>query len=179
MHLLTTDGLILEPLTAGHAAAMYDVLRDPCLYRFLDESPPASAGALRARYARLESRRSPDGADHWLNWALCPQGRGPIGFVQATVTPAGDAWVAYVLSHAQWGRGHATRAMVLVMAHLRSAYAVQRFLATVDADNHRSIAVLERLGFRPATAADDQTASLTASERLFVAHGPCAGTAAM
>ena len=44
MRTLETEGLVLEPLTAAHAEAMFELLSDPELFRYLDDSPrPTSA----------------------------------------------------------------------------------------------------------------------------------------
>lgn len=71
MHDLTlrSPRLVLEPLVAAHAEALYPALAEPALYTFLPKGPPASLAELRARFERLESRTSPDGTQRWLNWA--------------------------------------------------------------------------------------------------------------
>lgn len=167
MDTLNTDRLALEPLVARHAGELFEVLSDPDLYQYLDYGPPASVEYLRDVYEGLESRVSPDGSQLWLNWAVRPQGEGSVGFVQATVVGA-DAWVAYVIARGAWGRGYATEAVRAVIDHLRSACGVTRFLATTEAENGRSIRLLERLGFRAATEAEAGEHELSPQERLFV-----------
>ena len=39
---IRTARLVLEPLTVAHAPAMFVVLRDPLIYRYLDFEPPES-----------------------------------------------------------------------------------------------------------------------------------------
>ena len=161
MQALHTPRLLLEPLVATHADALYPLLADARMAEFLDHGPPASLPALRERYGRLESRRSGDGREHWLNWALLLRDddavadtRGAIGAVQATVQEDGRAWVAYEVGCAWWGRGIATEATRAMLDHLAQHYAVTQCLATVDARNERSWRLLERLGFRHADAHD-------------------------
>ncbi len=96
-----------------------------------------------------------------------PDGSLP-GYVQATVTASGTAWVAYVLSPRHWGRGHAGIAVRAMVEHLETAYAVRRFLATVEAENRRSIRLLERLGFHATTTEELEGHDLSSTERLFV-----------
>jgi RimJ/RimL family protein N-acetyltransferase len=154
MQALVTPRLRLEPLVVAHAEALYPVLSDPRQHEFLDQGAPASLDALRERHRRLESRRSADGAEHWLNWALLPRD-GPadaIGFVQATVCEGGNAWVAYQVAHALQGRGLATEATRAMVEHLAADWHVTRFMATVDRRHERSWRLLERLGFRRADA---------------------------
>jgi ribosomal-protein-alanine N-acetyltransferase len=165
---ITAAGIVLEPLTAGHAQAMFEILSDPLLYAHLDEAPPASADELRRVYARREVRRSPDGRQQWLNWVVRVPGQPPMGYVQATVTTPGVAWIAYVLASGQWGRGHAFTATRMMLDHLHTAYGVRQCLASVEADNARSIRLLGRLGFRAATVAEAAAHDLTPSVRLFL-----------
>ncbi len=148
---IATRRLRLEPLRVEHAAALYEGLREPDLYRFTDDAPPPSLEWLEARYARLERRTSPDGLSRWLNWAIwAPEQGRHVGYVQATVDPPGDeAGIAYVLLSPYRGRGYAREAVAAMLAALAED-GVARFSATTDAANARSIALLQALGFRPA-----------------------------
>jgi RimJ/RimL family protein N-acetyltransferase len=144
---LRTARLALEPLEARHAALLLDVLSAPEIYEHLDEDPPADLATLEERYRRLEARRSPDGSQAWLNWAVRVEGPGEYaGYVQATVE-AGSAEVAYVLGPAWWGRGLATEAVTVMCAHLAVDHAVTRLTAHVAPGNRASRSLLERLGF--------------------------------
>jgi len=160
MQTLLTPRLRLEPLRVAHADALYPILCDPRQFEYLDQGAPASLDALRERYRRLESRRSADGGEHWLNWALLMRGddASAIGFVQSTVQQDGRAWVAYEVAHALWGQGIATEATRAMVEHLIAHYAVTQCLATVDKRNARSWRLLERLGF--SRAEDEQAAAM-------------------
>jgi len=160
---------VLEPLEVRHAAAMFELLGDPELHRYTDDEPPPSLAVLAVRYEWLQSRLSPDGREHWLNWVVMPAGEpAPAGYVQATVKPGGDAWVAYVLGRAHWGRGLARGAMQAMLPHLAECYGARRCLASVEAANLRSLHLLDRLGFSLAPPDDPLTAGLSATERLFI-----------
>ena len=74
MDTLFTADLTLEPLVAGHAEAMFELLSAPDLYRYLDYGPPPSLDHLRGVYEDLEARVSPDGSQLWLNWVIRPRG---------------------------------------------------------------------------------------------------------
>jgi ribosomal-protein-alanine N-acetyltransferase len=165
---LTTSDLVLEPLTVAHAEAMFELLADPQIYRYLDHPPPPSVDHLRSVYAQLEARQSPDGSERWLNWVVRPHGGSPVGVVQATVGLADRAWVAFVFGSPHWGRGHAHQATQAMIEHLAAAYQVTRCMATVEADNERSVRLLGRLGFRPATPDEAASHHLTATERLYL-----------
>lgn len=145
---LATPRLALEPLLRGHAPEMFAALADPALYRYIEEAPPASLEALAERYARLESRRSGDGREHWLNWIARDTASGKaVGFVQATVQEDGTAFVAYVIAAPHQGRGLGREATAAMIAELRSAYGVRRLRASIDARNAPSIALATALGF--------------------------------
>src|SRR3989454_10531937 len=97
MHVIETGSLTLEPQTAAHAEEMFIVLGDPAIYEHENEPPP-SVEWLRARFARLESRRSPDDREQWLNWVIRLPTSELGGYVQATVRPGGRAVMAHVRS---------------------------------------------------------------------------------
>jgi ribosomal-protein-alanine N-acetyltransferase len=168
MQTITAAELVLEPLTLADAETMFGVLSDPQIYRYLDYGPPPSVEHLRDVYTKLESRKSPDGSQLWLNWVVHQRGAEPMGYVQATVFPPGTAWVAYVLSSKYWGRGYARMATHAMIEHLADAYGTTQYLATVEAENRRSIGLLERLSFRLARPQEAQQHDLSATERLFV-----------
>lgn len=137
----------LEALVPGHADEMFHVLDDPAIYRYIDDETPASVEALRRRYAVLATRRSPDGKEQWLNWAVRDESGALVGYVQATVTAPDTAWVAYALASRHWGKGLAQEAMRRMIDLLVEQHAVRRLLAAVDQRNGPSLRLLERLGF--------------------------------
>ena len=149
MRVVTVRGLTLEPQFASHAAAMFDVLSDPVIYEYENE-PPASVVALRRRFTRLESRRSPDGAQQWLNWVIRLHTGDLAGYVQATVHPDGRAALAYVLASRHWGKGIAARSVHAMIGELRERHGVGECFAILKAANFRSGRLLQRLGFVPA-----------------------------
>src|SRR5258708_10887854 len=93
---LASNRLALEPQAAPHADEMFAVLSDPAIYEYENE-PPASMEWLRERYGRLQSRRSNDGQQQWLNWVVRLRGPEPVGDVQATVFPNGVALMPHVV----------------------------------------------------------------------------------
>ena len=55
MRALQSPRLMLEPQTALHAPAMFELLSDPAIYTY-ENQPPASLDALTQRFQRLESQ---------------------------------------------------------------------------------------------------------------------------
>ena len=170
MQTIVTPEVTLEPLLASHAEAMFELLGDEAIYRYLDYSPPSSVEHLHGVYARLEVRKSPDCSEGWLNWVIRPHGQPLVGYVQATVASDRSAHVAYVLASKYWGHGYAHRAMHSMLEHLASAYDVDKCVAIVEVENLRSIRLLERLGFRLATVHELSNHCLSATERMFVRY---------
>jgi RimJ/RimL family protein N-acetyltransferase len=110
----STERLDLEPVEAHHAAELTPLLDDKALHEFTGGAPLSQA-ALAARYARLASRRSPDGSQLWGNWVIRVRATGTAaGTVQATMPTAGPtagpAEVAWVVARRFQGRGYAKEA---------------------------------------------------------------------
>lgn len=149
MRAVRCAGVLLEPQVADHADEMFAVLSDPAIYEFENEPPPTPEW-LRERFRKLESRRSPDGREQWLNWVVRVGTEGLAGYVQATVHPDGSASIAYELSSRFWGRGIGRRAVEAMISELAANYAVRRLFAVAVRDNARSLRLLDRLGFATA-----------------------------
>lgn len=148
--------LTLEPQTASHASAMFDVLSDPAIYAY-DNSAPRSLEWLRTRFEKLESRQSPDGTQLWLNWVVRLRSGELIGYVQATVHQDGKAAIAYEFSSAYWGRGLAREAAAALIGELVQHYDVSYLSSVAKSANARSVRLLERLGFSVAAQERGET----------------------
>jgi [ribosomal protein S5]-alanine N-acetyltransferase len=149
--------MTLEPQTAAHAEEMFEVLSDPKIYRY-ENQPPPSLEWLRARFTKLESRRSPDGREQWLNWVIRLETGEAAGYVQASVHEDGHAAIAYVLGSRFWDRGIGRVAVSSSIRILVEEYEVKRLTAVLKRANQRSRLLLERLGFSVGTfsvAADE------------------------
>lgn len=148
MNDITTPRLRLEPLRERHAEDLFVGLQDERIYEFVPSTAPTDTESLRNKFRRLESRKSPDGSEDWLNWAVrCNSTDECIGYVQATIPPNAPASIAFILFPSYWGRGYAHEAATAMLEFLAASFSVRNFRASVDPDNRRSIALLERLGF--------------------------------
>jgi len=147
--MIPTARLRLEELTPDHAPRLFHGLSEQALYEFTDDEPPPSLEWLRARYERLATRRSPDGRERWLNWAIRIDGSGEYaGYVQATLREDRTALLGYVLFRQAQGNGYATEAVEAMLDHLAKHEGATEARASVDPANAKSIALLDRLGFR-------------------------------
>jgi [ribosomal protein S5]-alanine N-acetyltransferase len=146
---LLTARLALEPLTEQHADELWLPLTDLRLYEHVPQDPPVSMAALRERLALLEARRSPQGDQLWLNWAMRERHDGGLrGRLQATVLTDATAWIAYEVFPEHWRQGYATEGNHRMIEWLIDTLGVAHLAAEVDSLNEASLRSLERLGFQ-------------------------------
>jgi ribosomal-protein-alanine N-acetyltransferase len=144
---LETPRLFLEPILPAHAPMLYENLQDEKLYRFIPQDPPAPLQALTDRYDFLSSRRSPDGREAWLNWALRERSSGDYaGTLETTVYDNASAIIAYTVFVPYQRRGYAAEACGCLLEHLFDDYRVGVVAAEIDTRNAASIALVESLG---------------------------------
>ena len=168
MRTLVAGGLRLEPQVAGHADEMFVVLGDPAIYEFENE-PPRSLNEVRERFTELESRKSPNGQEQWLNWVVrVVQSAKLAGYVQATIYPDRRAAVAYEFSSAHWGRGHARQSLEAMFAELALRHEVSQLTAVLKQRNFRSFRLLQRLGFWVASREEHGLRQVEPDEHLMV-----------
>ncbi|MBP6110084.1 MAG: GNAT family N-acetyltransferase [Rhodocyclaceae bacterium] len=167
MRVVKIPGLRLEPQTNFHADEMFVVLSDPAIYEY-ENTPPESLAWLRNLFVRLESRRSADGDEAWLNWVIRLPNHALIGYVQATVYADGRAAIAYILNSAHWGRGLARRSVQAMITELATHHQAQYFSAVLKRENFRSSGLLKRLGFTPASAKQAISFGCEADEIAYV-----------
>jgi RimJ/RimL family protein N-acetyltransferase len=146
--LIDAGRVTLHPLTVADAAEMAGVLSSPGLYRYTGGAPPTTA-ELSERYARQAAGWSPDGREEWLNLIVRTKAGGQaVGYVQATITEAGQrAEVAWVIGEQWQGQGHASAA-ALALARWLHARRVPRLQAHIRPDHVVSAAVARRAGLR-------------------------------
>jgi RimJ/RimL family protein N-acetyltransferase len=142
--LLRTERLVLTPLRVSDAGDMVEVLAEESLYRFTGGGP-LSMPELRARY-RAQVAGPPSGEQVWHNWIIRLD-QTAVGFVQATVTPATSADVAWVVGVEWQGRGIATEAARAMCRWLLGCGA-GRLLAHIHPDHAASARVAIALGFQ-------------------------------
>jgi RimJ/RimL family protein N-acetyltransferase len=144
---LVTERLTLEPIRPSHAALLFTHHADDCMWLYEPESHRAASVAdLERRYTRYASRKSPDGREVWLNYAVRVTGGAYVGTIQATITGK-TAWIGYSIFAEYWRRGYGKEACERLVRFLFSDCGVRCVRATVDTENAASIALLERIGF--------------------------------
>ncbi len=145
---LETERLVLEPILPTHASGLFESSQDEGLYQFIPQDPPATLRALEDRYGFLSGRRSPDGREAWLNWAVRERSSGDYaGTLEATVYGNGTAIIAYMVFVPHQRRGFAAEACGRLLQHLFEDYRLSMVAAEIDTRNVASIALVEALGF--------------------------------
>src|SRR6516225_5884175 len=103
MNCIETERLLLEPLEQRHAQALFRGLKDTRIYQFIDDTQPHSIEELEKRYRTLEHRKSPDGSETWLNWAIYSLADAKyVGYAQATLYESETANLGYVVFFEDW-----------------------------------------------------------------------------
>jgi [ribosomal protein S5]-alanine N-acetyltransferase len=148
---LETPLLLLEPILPAHAPVLYELMQEERFHRFIPQDPPPSLEALTDRYDFLSARRSPDGREAWLNWAVREKHSGGyVGTLEATVEVDPLAFIAYMVFGPYQRRGFAAEACGRLLEHLFDGYRAGVVAAEIDTRNAASIALVESLGFERA-----------------------------
>jgi RimJ/RimL family protein N-acetyltransferase len=151
---ISSEQSVLIPLVSADADDLVGLLDEPELREWISVD---DIGALRARFAAWESRRSPDGSEIWLNWVVRERRDGrALGWVQATVSGT-EASVAYALLPAERGAGVASDALRALTRWLHHRLGVTTLTAEIDDANAASARVAVAAGFeRTARRAGDE-----------------------
>jgi RimJ/RimL family protein N-acetyltransferase len=142
---LETERLHLEPLREADADELFPLLVDQQLHTFTG-GRPATREELVSRFRKLETRRSPDGSEEWLNWVVRHRETdAAVGTVQATII--GDrALVAWVIATRCQGRGFATEGATALVSWLSADTSIATVSAHIASGHLASERVAERAG---------------------------------
>ena len=166
---LRSHRLLLSPMVRNDACDLFQLVREPALYRFTGSVPPSSVDALRHKIRFREGRRSPEGDELWLNWTLRLRSSGQvIGYVQASV---GEGWadLAWVIGTPFQNRGYATEASRRVAEWLREHLKVSELRAAIHPEHTASCRVAAHIGLQPSGQLSDE------GEQLWTTHRRGAG----
>jgi RimJ/RimL family protein N-acetyltransferase len=142
--ILTTERLILVPVTAADHADLLSHWTAPDVRRFLFDgailSPDEITGVIE------DSARSFAASGYGLWLVRERAGTDLVG--TAGLRPLEDLGleVIYSLAPGAWGRGYATEAARAVVEHALGPLGLPEVLAEIDEGNEASVKVIERLG---------------------------------
>ena len=133
-------------MTVSDAAELHELLGRLDAEAPIEHKPPPSLEDFQARIRRWERRRSPDGAEIWLNWTLrLKRDQTAVGRMQATVTEAG-ADMAWVIGPRFRIQGYATEAGRCIAAWLPEFFNLGEVRATIHPENTASQRVAANIG---------------------------------
>ncbi len=151
-HVLTTERLVLRPVTGQDHAGLLAHWRAPEVRRFLfDGTIQAPAEITRVIE---DSTRNFAAAGYGL-WLIRETGATETGATElagtAGLRPLEDLGleIIYSLAPGVWGKGYATEAARAVVEYALGPLGLPDVLAEVDEGNSASVAVVERLGMTP------------------------------
>jgi ribosomal-protein-serine acetyltransferase len=143
-------GLVLKELTVADTQSYYHVLDRNRAHLSHYGDYQDEANATPAWVTDHLSHPAPDRFGIWLDQHLI----GRVDLVHAAPPRYG---LGYWLSHDATGHGYATTACSTLIDEARSRHRATDIFAGVTHGNHRSVAVLQRLGFQPVTDFDTYT----------------------
>ena len=153
-HLLSTERLVLRPVTADDHAALLAHWTQPDVRRFLFDGAALSAAEVAETIEESIGHFAARGFGIWL--IELGAGTGPVGTAAGPVGTAGlrpleesGLEIFYSLAPGAWGHGYATEAARTVVEYGLGPLALPEVLAEVDQGNAASVAVVKRLGMTP------------------------------
>jgi [ribosomal protein S5]-alanine N-acetyltransferase len=146
-HVLTTERLVLRPVTAGDHPALLAHWTTPEVRRFLFDGGIMSADEITE--AIKESTRDFASAGYGLWLIQEKEQAGLVGTAGLRPLERFGLEIFYSLAPGSWGRGYATEAARAVVEHALGPLGLPEVLAEVDEGNAASVAVVERLGMTP------------------------------
>lgn len=141
---ITTDRLVLQPITADHFEAHARIVGDAGVMRYILDAPMTRAQAWWniARYV-----------GHWQMrgygmYAAIERSSGNLIGHMGFLNPEGGRGfeLGWILARDAWGKGFASEGTRALVAHAFGQLDQTRIVCVINADNARSIAVAERLG---------------------------------
>jgi RimJ/RimL family protein N-acetyltransferase len=143
-HVLTTQRLVLRPVTEQDHDVLLAHWTLPDVRRFLFDGAVLSAGEIAGT---IEDSARDFAASGYGVWLIREHDRAEL-IGTAGLRPLEDLGleVFYSLAPASWGRGYATEAARAVVEHALGPLGLPEVLAEVDEGNAASVAVVDRLG---------------------------------
>jgi ribosomal-protein-alanine N-acetyltransferase len=141
---LTTERLVLRPVTAHDHAVLLAHWTLPDVRRFLFDGAALSAAEVTET---IEESARDFAAGGYGVWLIQEEGRAEL-IGTAGLRPLEEIGleIFYSLVPGSWGRGYATEAARAVVEHALGPLGLPEVLAEVDEGNAASVAVVKRLG---------------------------------
>jgi len=146
---LTTERLLLRQRHEDDIPAILRMDLDPEVMRFLDGPRTDMAAHEKEVHARIHKDFGP-GLGYWSVFARDRPDEF-LGYVSLHTMPDyPEVELGYRLRRAAWRQGFATEAAVACLEHGFNTLGLAEVVAVVDPENHGSLRVIAKLGFRAA-----------------------------
>jgi RimJ/RimL family protein N-acetyltransferase len=146
-HVLTTERLVLRPVTPQDHAVLMAHWILPDVRRYLFDSEALSAAEVTET---IEDSIRDFASGGYGIWLIQEEGRpGLIGTTGLRPLDELGLEIFYSLAPGSWGKGYATEAARAVVEHALVDLGLPEVLAEVDEDNAASVAVVRRIGMTP------------------------------
>ena len=132
--------------TLADSDAVFWAAADPEVMRFMDWPAHDSEADARDYLSGCAQRWTSGDEYHWIIEERAA--KSPLGCLACRLRGS-EADFGYFIARSLWGRGYATEAVKLLMSWLMAQPGILRIWASTDADNRRSIRLLERVGLHP------------------------------
>jgi RimJ/RimL family protein N-acetyltransferase len=148
---IETPRLMLRPFEETDVATAFQWMSDPVVMRFMPFGADTSIEMTRERIGRYRAHQTSHGFAKWL--VVERESGEAIGDAGLMMLPE-LGWIdlGYRLAHHAWGRGYATEAASAWIAFANDARlcaaAAMPLGAFAHEDNHASLRVLSKVGFR-------------------------------
>jgi ribosomal-protein-alanine N-acetyltransferase len=143
-HVLTTERLVLRPVTVHDHAVLLAHWTLPDVRRFLFDGAALSTTEVAET---IEESMLDFAAGGYGIWLIQEEGRaGLVGTAGLRPLEEMGLEIFYSLAPGSWGHGYATEAAGAVVEHALGPLGLPEVLAEIDEGNAASVAVVKRLG---------------------------------
>lgn len=162
---LQTDRLIIEPFLGNEAGALSMLMNDPDIAKMMATIPYPFTEVDARKWLAERPFSHEIGDEKGFGAKVSLRDGTLIGFVGIGGAPVNTA---YAFGRAHWGRGYATEAMQVFLAHCQRMFALSEVTAGAMFDNPASQAVLEKLGFKKVGEKQHKASGREAADTLWL-----------
>lgn len=145
--ILETERLFLRKWTSADCGALFEILRDAEVVRFIADGKPFTWEKVREFLAWAETYEQANG---FCRWKVVERSSGETigscGFARPHDTD--EIELGYLFAQKAWGRGYATEITDAATAYGFKKLGFREIIAITDVENTASQKVLEKIGFR-------------------------------
>ena len=145
--ILETKRLLLRKWTSADADALFEIMRDAEVVRYIADGKPFTMEKVKEFLAWAESYERENGV---CRWKVIEKSSGEIvgscGFARPHDTE--EIELGYLFAQRVWGQGYATEIAGATADYGFKKLGFREIIAMTDVENTASQKVLEKIGFR-------------------------------